>query len=377
MGSGASRKQSNCNGAQVSGVINKTIALAPPECQALEEEVRWLRLKLEEEQMEKEWMMSRQAPASSSTATQNGAAPLFLGPEEDLVWLRRAWDVEKKEKAWLMARFEAIEAKLKTKNEECSVLRSLISANQTGSQPEFRDGTSKIGLPAPELRDAASKPWLPGQPVVDPVSPTGVDPISPISPNSSGKLSLKERRGLKLGVTTSGLATNHTVGPSVPSVCTNDRSGTSVVVDQSDSSIDKPTRAVSSEDGVPTLGPKEIKEPCLLPSPAQRSTFNYNNLTEPMSPLLARRMMKSPKGSDVRQPLLVLEPESDSAPKLCVNAVKMSSLDMVPHSPKRAKRKNDDFGEASGRVRSFSNVPCLAPVAEAVEAEQRPNSPTL
>jgi len=316
-------------------------------------------------------MMSRQAPVSSSTATQNGVAPLFMGPDEDLVWLRRAWDVEKKEKAWLMARYEAIEARLKTKNEECSALRLLINPNQTVSQSEFRDGTPKLGLPAPELRDAASKPGLPGQPAgMDPVSPSGVDPVSPTSPPSSGILSLKERRGLKLGVTTSGLATNNTVGPAV---CTNDRSGTSVV-DQSVSSID--TLRAGSCDAVPTLGPREILEaPPMtgtVSTPSQRSTFNYNNLMEPASPLLKRRQAASPKGSDVRQPLVILEPESESPKQsMRVDAVKTSSLDMVPASPKRAKRRNDDFGEVS-RVRSYSS---MARVNEDVEAEQP--SPTL
>lgn len=332
MGAGASSKQSDGKASENS---HKTIALASAEghalrqdsheCHALsrlEDEVRWLRIKVEQEKREKEWTMSRsticnhQASSSSSCATTASAAPVAtVNPEEDLIWLRRAVDAEKAEKGWLMARFEVLEARLKTRNEECSNLRAQLLAGQTGQaapaqeQPEHR---SSVGFS------------LPGTPaVMDPYSPSELN-RSP----SAGSLSLKERRGLKLGVTT-----------------------------QYKEGV--PTKALSQQveqRPAPVLSAK-VTEPHTAPVTAnRRSTFGSNNPVEPESPLLARR--KSAEKFPRVAAKVEVQPASPSiSPTLKVDAFKVSQLEEdCPASPKRKKRVNTFHGdgETGGMLRQIS-----------------------
>merc|ERR1719440_1967265 len=116
---------------------------------------------------------------------------------------------------------------------------------------------------------------LPGQP-------------DPSSPTEAGKTSLKDRRGLKLGVDT-GAAPK----------------ASAQRVDQADENA-----------------------PLFVPVLSRKSTFNTNNPTEPASPLLVRRMT-----SDLKGPLARMAPDPET-PKsagagqqgLKVDAFKMDAL---------------------------------------------------
>lgn len=288
MGCGASSKQRSAK-IQASESSEKTVTLSPERdaLDKLDDEVRWLRMKLEQ--------------ASSSSGSTSSTMP--TPEEEELMWLRKAFDAEKREKAWLMGQFELLEAKVKTRNEECSRLRAQISAWQTSR-----------GSPPPE------------QPVLDKDRPKSINyhrqPSigSPASPTTS----LKERRGLKLGVDTGQ-------GPAVKAI-------------QSMTNSPIPP-AVSSANAAKMSTPKENAQ--AAHSANNKSTYASNNPTEPPSPLLMRRVnsTNSKKGPSTLLPVPVEVPQPQ--PQLKIEAIKASTLE-CPESPKRARKRSKTYTSTGG-----------------------------
>lgn len=340
MGCGTSSKQDDVSckvsAEQASGNSNKTVPLVSSDYPAFtrqEDEVKWLRLKLEQEKNEKEWLLSRtvhQASSSSSSATTSGISSANL--QEDLCWLRKAFDAEKTEKAWLMTRFEVAEAQLQTRREECVELRAQLVAYQIGHkaapQPLHRSVKDGGLIPEPGLPGVVMEPYSPTDALAtSPALSSRADLGSPCSTESPKHPSLKDRRGMRsLSVDTLG----------------GDK--------RKEAASPRPQAA--SPRPTPAAAPAPlVLQPSADASPRSKakSTFSHNNPTEPASPLLRKRL--SYKEKAIPSSMLPVTMEAQEAlpvQPLKIDAFKVSTLDDdFPASPKR-KRKSAVFNEATG-----------------------------
>jgi len=353
MGSGSSsRSKKDATSAKVSPHYQNGLS-SSADCGQLED-IAWLRLKIDQEKKEKEWIMSRvdsQACASPGAATFGGSSASVVRLEEDVIWLRKAFDAEKTEKMWMMARVDAVEAKLQTKVDEISVLRSQLVGRQS-AQPEspfaqghttkMQDTTMRSPLSPNVVKEVYSptrqestksaqpeSPFTQGQTTkMQKTHPDAVTPLSPTSPAVaplSPTLSLKERRGLKLQVTTAGL------DGKVPA-----------------SSMERSPLVIKEEEKV--LGPSKSEEMVhsAAPTPTNgASTYSVAHPEEPMSPLLLRRKTKNQlEGPHIKVPVPVTLPLVQEQSPLKIQAFKVSALEECPSSPKRARKKGS--GTPSG-----------------------------
>merc|ERR1719440_635039 len=142
--------------------------------------------------------------------------------------------------------------------------------------------------------------------------------------------SLKERRGLKLGIDTGGGAAAKAV-----QAATN-----------SPPAVQKTPEKLSVSTEPKVLMPKE--EATMDRSASQRSTYSSNNPVEPASPLLVRRMGSTP-GPDVKLPVPVEVPQPQ--PQLRIEATKAANMDLeAPSSPKRVRRKSGILNAADSEA---------------------------
>merc|ERR1719440_1010818 len=167
--------------------------------------------------------------------------------------------------------------------------------------------------------------------------------------------SLKERRGLKLGIDTGGGAAAKAV-----QAATN-----------SPPAVQKTPEKLSVSTEPKVLMPKE--EATMDRSASQRSTYSSNNPVEPASPLLVRRMGSTPgstKGPDVKLPVPVEVPQPQ--PQLRIEATKAANMDLeAPSSPKRVRRKSGilNAGDSEALARSAHSSPSLTGIHAGKEAQ--------
>jgi len=276
------------------------------------------------------------ACASSGAATIGGSSASVAKLEDDVIWLRKAFDAEKAEKMWMMARVDAVEAKLQTKVDEISALRSQIEGRQSAQleSPVTQGQTTKMHdttmYPRTPLSTNAVTPTdVPRQESTKTKQPDAAGAMSPVSPGSG--LSLKERRGLKLNVTTSNLDGKAPVA-----------------------SMERSPIVVAAE--VKVLGPSKSEENAHLVAPAPTkgvSTYSAAHPEEPMSPLLLRRKSvdkNALEGPHTQLPVPVILPLVQEQSPLVIQAFKVSALEECPSSPKRARRKGSGTPSGSKKM---------------------------